>query len=124
MGMPCRCRSVSPVPVLEPRGGLGTRQDTGAGAALTIVSSGSDSQPTQVGWTQLTFDGGVSGFAICGTGSGNGDQEAVVPLETRNSASYVLWFDNTRNVVVGVALANISKQPVSVDATIRDETAL
>lgn len=96
----------------------------GAGAALTIVSSGSDSQPTQVGWTQLTSDSGVSGFAICGTKSGNGDQEAVVPLETRNSASYILWFDNTGDMVVGVALANISKQPVSVDATIRDENGL
>jgi hypothetical protein len=96
----------------------------GAGAALTIVSSGSDSQPAQIGWAQLIADGGVSGFAICGTKSGNGDQEAVVPLETRNAGSYILWFDNTAAMVVGVALANISKQPVSVDVTIRDETGL
>jgi Putative Ig domain len=96
----------------------------GAGAALTIVSSGLESQPTQVGWAQLIFDGGVSGFAICGTGSGGWDQEAVVPLETRNSASYVLWFDNTGTAAVGVALANISMQPVSVELTIRDESGL
>ena len=92
----------------------------GAGAALTIVSSGSESQPTQTGWTQMISDSGVSGFAICGTG----DEEAVVPLETRNSASYILWFDNTGATVVGVALANITKQPVSVEATIRDESGL
>lgn len=96
----------------------------GAGAALTIVSSGSESLPTQVGWTQLISDSGVSGFAIFGARSGNGDQEAVVPLETRNSASYILWFDNTGAMVVGVALANISKQSVSVEVTIRDESGL
>jgi hypothetical protein len=96
----------------------------GAGAALTIVSSGSDSQPTQVGWTQMISDSGVSGFAICGTASGNGNQEAVVPMETRNSASYILWFDNTGAMVVGVALANLSKQPLSVDVIIRDESGL
>jgi hypothetical protein len=96
----------------------------GAGAALTIVSSGSASQPTQTGWTQLVSDSGVSAFAICGTTSGSGDEQAVVPLETRNSASYILWFDNTGATVVGVALANVTKQPVSVDATIRDENGL
>jgi hypothetical protein len=96
----------------------------GAGAALTILSSGSESQPTQVGWAQLIAGSGVSGFAIFGTRSGNLDQEAVVPLETRNSASYILWFDNTGAMVVGVALANLSKQPVSVEVTIRDESGL
>ena len=95
-----------------------------AGAALTIVSSGSGSQATQVGWTQMIAGNGVSGFAICGTTSPNGDQEAVVPLETRNSASYILWFDNTGDMVVGVALANITKQAVTVEATIRDENGL
>ena len=96
----------------------------GAGAALTIVASGSESQPTQVGWAQLIADGNVSGFAIFGTKSGNYDQEAVVPLETRNSGSYVLWFDNIDPMVVGVALANISALPVTVEATIRDESGL
>jgi hypothetical protein len=93
-----------------------------AGAALTIVSSGSESQPTQVGWAQLLSDGSVTGFAIFGQKSGDYDQEAVVPLETRNSASYVLWFDNTESRVVGVALANLSAQAVTVDATVRDES--
>ena len=95
-----------------------------AGAALTIVSSGSESQPTQVGWTQPMSDSGVSGFAIYGTNSGNGDQEAMVPLETRNSSSYILWFDNTGPMGVSVALANISTQPMSVGVTIRDESGL
>lgn len=64
----------------------------------------------------------MSGFAIFETKSGNYDQEAVVPLETREAASYLLWFDNTNNMVVGVALANLTTQPVSVTATIRDES--
>ncbi|MFB3776564.1 MAG: hypothetical protein ACE141_03105 [Bryobacteraceae bacterium] len=95
-----------------------------AGAALTIVSSGSESGPTLVGWAQLVSDGSVSGFAIFGSKSGDYDQEAVVPLETRSSASYVLWFDNTDSMVVGVALANLSTQPVTIEATIRDEAGL
>jgi hypothetical protein len=93
-----------------------------AGAALTIVASGSESQPTQQGWVQLIADGNISGFAIFGSKSGNFDQEAVVPLETREAGSYVLWFDNTSGMIVGVALANLTTQPVTVTATIRDES--
>jgi hypothetical protein len=37
-----------------------------------------------------------------------GAQEAVVPLETRNAPSYLLAFDNTNGVVLGVALENVS----------------
>ena len=96
----------------------------GAGATLTIESGGPDSQPLQVGWAQLLSDGSVSGFAIFGTGSDNYDQEAAVPLETRGSGSYVLWFDNTGGMVVGVALANISAQPATVEVTIRDESGV
>jgi hypothetical protein len=92
-----------------------------AGAALTIVAGAPESPATQVGWAQLVSDGSVSGFAIFGTKSGNYDQDAVVPLETREAGAYVLWFDNTGGMVVGVALANLTTQPVSVTATIRDE---
>lgn len=93
-----------------------------AGASLTIECGGSDSQPLQVGSAQLLSDGSVSGFAIFGTKAGSYDQEAVVPLESRNSASYVLWFDNTAGLVVGLALANISTQLAAVAVTIRDES--
>jgi hypothetical protein len=97
-------------------------QTLGAGAALTIVASSPESQQSKVGWAQLLSDGSVSGFAIFGYKSGSYDQEAVVPLETRSSGSYILWFENTDVLVVGVALANTSAQSVTVDATIRDES--
>ena len=93
----------------------------GPGASLTVESGGPDSQPVQVGSAQLLSDGGVSGFAIFAQKAGDHDQEAVVPLETRNSRSYVLWFDNTGDMIMGLALANLSTQPVSVGVTIRDE---
>lgn len=94
----------------------------GAGASLAVECQGPDSQPVQVGSAQLLSDGSVSGFAIFGTRAGDHDQEAVVPLEARNSASYVLWFDNTAGMVVGLALANISTQAATVAVTIRDES--
>ena len=92
-----------------------------AGAALTIVCGGVEGQAQLTGWSQLITDGSVSGFAIFGSKSGTWDQEAVVPLETRNANSYILWFDTTGSMVVGVAVANTTAQPVTVDATIRDE---
>lgn len=94
----------------------------GAGASLTIESGGQVGQQTQTGWAQLLSDGNLSGFAIFGMGAGGYDQEAVVPLETRSAGSYVLWFDNTGGLDVGVAVANISLQPATVAVTIRDES--
>lgn len=95
----------------------------GAGATLTIESGGADSPQTQEGWAQLLSDGSVSGFAIFGTKSGNYDQEAVVPLETRSAGSYVLWFDNT-DTVMGVAVANTSAVAANVEVTVRDESGV
>jgi hypothetical protein len=54
----------------------------------------------------------VDGFAIFHLIPGA--QEAVVPLESRNAPSYMLAYDNTNGVVLGVALANVS----SLDATV------
>jgi hypothetical protein len=94
------------------------------GASLAIESGDLESQPTRVGWAQLLSDGSVGGFAIFTQRTGGQDQEAVVPLETRNSGSYVLWFDSTSGFVVGVALANTSPQAVTVHTTTRDESGL
>jgi hypothetical protein len=91
------------------------------GAALAILA-GSETQPLQEGWAQLTADGSITGFAIFGMKSAGFDQEAVVPLETRGASSYLLWFDDTASMTVGVALANLTAAPVSVDVTVRDES--
>jgi hypothetical protein len=60
-----------------------------------------------VGWTRLTAPAGVVGSATFRYQStATQDLEAVVPLETRTPASFVLPFDNTAGLTTGVALAN------------------
>src|ERR1019366_7465994 len=49
-------------------------------------------------------------------------QEAVVPMETRNASSYLLAFDNTNGIVLGVAVANVSAQTANIPVVIRDDT--
>jgi hypothetical protein len=90
------------------------------GATLVFQTQGLSSQPCQVGSALLTTSGQITGFAIFqDTLSG---QEAVVPLESRNSNSYVLAFDNTSDLATGVALTNITSTAVSVGVIIRDDT--
>jgi hypothetical protein len=74
----------------------------------------------QVGSAQLLTGSNIGGFAIFKyTVTG---QEAVVPLETRDAASYVLAFDNTGAVATGVALANVGGQAANIPVVIRDDT--
>jgi hypothetical protein len=87
---------------------------------LVVNSTGLDSQPVQVGSAQLATAGRVDGFAIFRLKSTG--QEAAVPLETRNAVSYLLAFDNTGGVVLGVAVENVSAQAASVGVVIRDDT--
>ncbi len=47
-------------------------------------------------------------------------QEAVVPLETRNSSSYLLPFDDTNGYSTGIAVSNASAQTANVQVTIRN----
>ena len=87
---------------------------------LIVGSTGLDNQPVQIGSAQLATAGKVDGFAIFRlTASG---QEAAVPLETRNANSYVLAFDNTGGMALGVAVENISAQAAAVGVVIRDDT--
>ena len=91
-----------------------------ANASLVITTAGPQTPPVLVGSAQLSATGAVDGFAIFHLIPGA--QEAVVPLETRNAASYLLAFDNTGNVVLGVAVENVSSQAGSIPVVIRDET--
>ena len=75
-----------------------------AGATLVIVSSGAPQLLT--GSAQLSTTGNVSGFVIFR----HNDQEAVVPLESRNANSYLLAFDNTNGTATGIAVNNVSAQ--------------
>ncbi len=72
------------------------------------------------GSAQLAATSNVDGFAIFHYNPNN--QEAVVPMETRNAASYVLPFDNTNGVLTGVALENVSANGAVIPVVIRDDT--
>jgi sugar lactone lactonase YvrE len=87
-----------------------------AGATLIVISSGAPQLLT--GSAQLSTTGHVSGFVIFR----HNNQEAVVPLESRNANAYVLAFDNTNGIFTGVAVNNASAQAASVPVTVRDDT--
>ena len=89
-------------------------------ALLIVESAGPQKPPVQIGSAQLSASGNIDGFAIFHLIPGA--QEAVVPMETRNANSYLLAFDNTGGVVLGVALANVSSQAGNVGTIIRDDT--
>jgi hypothetical protein len=95
-------------------------QTLGANESLIVDTAGSQKPPVLVGSAQLAGNGAVDGFAIfhqVTTG-----QEAVVPMETRNASSYLLAFDNTNGVVLGVAVENVSSVTASIPVVIRDDT--
>ncbi len=92
----------------------------GANASLVIATAGPQTPPVLVGSAQLAATGAVDGFAIFHQTVTT--QEAVVPLETRNASSYLLAFDNTNNLVLGVALENVSAQNAVIPVVIRDDT--
>ncbi|MBZ5586677.1 MAG: aldehyde dehydrogenase family protein [Acidobacteriia bacterium] len=71
-----------------------------------MQTAGPQTPPVLVGSAQLAAAGLVDGFAIFHQIPTA--QEAVVPMETRNAGSYILAFDNTDGVVLGVAVDNVS----------------
>jgi hypothetical protein len=100
--------NIYPVPSLT--------QPLAAGATLIVVSSGV--QDLLIGSAQLTTTGNVSGFVIFR----HNNQEAVVPLESRNADAYVLAFDNTNSTATGVAVNSVSTGQVNIPVVVRDET--
>jgi hypothetical protein len=90
-----------------------------AGGEVVIESQGPDTALT-LGSAQLSTDGSVGGFIIFRYNPTG--QEAAVPLQVQNAASYTLSFDNTGGLGTGVAVANASNQPATVQTTVRDDT--
>jgi hypothetical protein len=95
-------------------------QTLAANASLIVTSAGSQTPPVLVGSAQLSATGAVDGFAIFHQIVTT--QEAVVPMETRNANSYLLAFDNTNGLVLGVAVENLSAQNAIIPVVIRDDT--
>jgi hypothetical protein len=91
-----------------------------ANASLIATTAGPQTPPVLVGSAQLAATGAVDGFAIFH--QIQTAQEAVVPMETRNASSYLLAFDNTSGLVLGVAVENVSAQNAVIPVIIRDDT--
>ena len=108
------------LPALLPELAASLDRTLSANASLIIDSAGPQTPPVLVGSAQLAATGAVDGFAIFHLIPGA--QEAVVPMETRNASSYLLAFDNTGGVVLGVAVANVSAQAENIGVVIRDDS--
>jgi hypothetical protein len=97
----------------------------GPGAVLIVQTTGPTTQPVQTGWAQLLYNGNVGAYAVFGQSTnGAATQEAVVPLETRNPASFVIPFDTTGGYATGVALANVSTAAANITLIIRDDNGV
>ncbi|MEO8052551.1 MAG: hypothetical protein ABI833_19250 [Acidobacteriota bacterium] len=93
-----------------------------ANASLIVNTAGPQTPPVLVGSAQLAATGSVDGFAIFHHVVSL--QEAVVPMETRNASAYLLAFDNTNGLVLGVAVENVSPQNAVIGVVIRDDTGV
>ena len=89
-------------------------------SALVVQSSGPANVPVLVGGAKLSANGPADGFAIFHRISDG--QEAVVPLEMRNASSYLLPFDNTGGMALGVAMENVSSLPANITVILRNDT--
>jgi hypothetical protein len=118
LSLPLAFPQISPAPAAEMAASLD--RTIPSNASLIIDSSGPQTPPVQVGSAQLAATAAVDGFAIFHLIPEA--QEAVVPMETRNANSYLLAFDNTAGVVLGVAVENVSAQPTVIPIMIRDDT--
>jgi photosystem II stability/assembly factor-like uncharacterized protein len=91
-----------------------------ANSSLIIETAGQQTPPVQIGSAQLAATSNVDGFAIFHHVITK--QEAVLPLKAADASSYLLAFDNTNGVVIGVAVANVSAQSANIPVVIRDDT--
>jgi hypothetical protein len=110
-----------PLTFPQPSGGVPTvapsvTQNLAAGATLLIVSNGAANLLT--GSAQLTTAGHISGFVIFR----HNNQEAVVPLESRNASGYIIAFDNTNATATGIAVNAVSALQVTIPVTVRNST--
>lgn len=114
----------STVPLDFPQGGTATTsssysQTMKPGAVAVIESQGGTT--LSVGSVQLLSDSKMSGYLVFRYQPTL--QEAAVPLQVQNAASYTLPFDNTGGISTGVALSTTASAQTSVQVTILDDKA-
>jgi hypothetical protein len=96
----------------------------GTAGSLTFQTTGTSSALSS-GWALLSQSNNdsVGSFAIFRSSPAGGQpQEAVVPTVNQFESHFVLPFDNTKQFVTGVALANPTLNLVSIPVSIRDES--
>jgi hypothetical protein len=90
-------------------------------SGATLVFSPGSSTDLRTGSAQLVTVGQISGFVIFR----HNNQEAVVPLESRNKAHYIIAFDNTGGTATGIAVNVVSPLAstgqVNVPVTVLDD---
>jgi len=111
-------QAASPAPLLA----ASFDRTVAANASLILNTSGPQTPPVLVGSAQLAATGPMDGFAIFHQNPT--EQEAVVPMETRTASSYLLAFDNTNGLVLGIAVENVSAANAIIPVVIRDETGV
>ena len=112
------------VPLLLPQSGQTITtsslvQTIPGNGSLLIETVGQAGIPVVEGSARLVTTGNVSGFGIFKSISSG--QEASVPLEDRNPASYVLAFDNTGGLATGIAVSDVANLPAGMGIVIRDD---
>ncbi|MEQ1887344.1 MAG: hypothetical protein ABL967_19930, partial [Bryobacteraceae bacterium] len=107
-------------PLEAPLDGSTLERTLAVGAQILVDSPGPDAAAQLIGHGRISANGNVSGFGIF-TNAPLG-WNAVVPLETRNAAKYVLAFDNTGSLATGVAVSNVAAAQANVAVVIRDDT--
>ncbi|HSR06040.1 MAG TPA: FG-GAP-like repeat-containing protein [Bryobacteraceae bacterium] len=96
------------------------QQTVAPNARLLVTIAGANNGPVQTGSAHLVSSTGVSGFIRYSYPPAG--QDAIVPLETRQAASYVFPFDNTGGAGTGVAVANSSAAAATIPVIIYDAT--
>jgi Protein of unknown function (DUF3443) len=112
------------VPLLLPQSGTvmttsALTKTLAAGAMLVVDTQAQDAQAVVSGSAQLTTTGNISGFEIFSWTTFG--QEASVPLESRMPNSFVLVYDNTNQLVTGLALANLASSQANISVNLRDD---
>ena len=97
-------------------------QAISSNASAVISTGGPQVPPVEVGSAQIAGNSALDGFAIFHQIVTS--QEAVVPMETRNANSYLLAFDNTSGLVLGVAVENVSAANAVIPVVICDENGV